>query len=470
MKVPGMPRTRFALLLFTCLLSLSAVHAGDPVRTAILGAAYAGHDGYAVLQRICDEAGGRLAGSAANERTLRILEQELAARGVNTHREPFTMPGWERGDDAVDVLTPEPRRLRAIALGYTDAHPAFEAPLAWAQHGRASDLTGVAGAIMLVTSEAPKEGEAPLRYEVVANAARAGAKGVLFINDKPGGLLLAGVTNFLGKPAAVPAYSVTLEEGQRLRRLLVAGQPVRARMYTRSRCVRVETANLVATLPGKRKARIVVGAHVDAWDIGQGAVDNGVGSAVVFDIARLLARLSPANGYTIDLVWFNGEELGIWGASAYVAAHANDSIVAMVNLDMPGRPTGVNVMGYDELLPFARTFCDGLSGYDFSGGTASSPWPNSDHQPFLLEGIPSFTFMGYLEKETVAHYHDMGDTFDKVERRALVDAGAVGAVFVRDLANGLTLPFRRKTVEERVESFRRSGMEQRLKKQGQWRF
>jgi Iap family predicted aminopeptidase len=466
-----MPRSLSALLCAVLLtFTVSHASAGDPVREAILGSAYSAHDGYAVLQRICDEAGGRLAGSAANERTLRILEEELGVRGVRTHREPFSMSGWERGADAVDVLTPEPRRLRAVALGYVDAHTPIEASLAWAGYGREKDFANARGAIALVTSEAPKEGEAPLRYEVIAHAAAAGARGVLFINDKPGGLVLAGVSNFLGKPAGVPGYSITFEEGQRLRRLLAGGQAVTARVTTNSRCKQVETANLVASFPGKRKARIVVGAHVDGWDIGQGAVDNGVGSATVFEIARLLARYSLTNEYSVDCVWFNAEELGIWGAGAYVKAHAQDSIVAMVNLDMPGRPTGINVMGHDALVPFARDFLAGLCGYTFTDSVISVPWSNSDHQCFLLEGIPSFTFMGHLEKESVFHYHDTGDTFDKVEKRALVDASAVATLLVRDLANTPSLPLRRKTVEERIDSFRKSGMEQRLKRQGQWPF
>lgn len=466
-----MSRAPLLLCFLACsLVATSPASAGNPVRDAILGSAYSSHRGYAVLQRMCDEGGGRFTGSPSNERGLRILEQELSAVGVRTHREAFTMAGWVRGEDAVDVLTPELRHLRAIALGYVEAHPAFEAQLAWAAHGREAELANVRGAVALVTSEPPKEGEAPLRYEVIARAAAAGARGVLFINDKPGGSLLAGVSNFLGKPAAVPGYSITYEEGQRLRRLLAGGQPVTVRIATASHCTQTPSANLVATFPGRRKARVVVGGHVDGWDIGQGAVDNGVGSATVFEIARLLALHAPVNEYTVDCVWFNGEELGIWGAAAYVKAHAGDSIVAMVNLDMPGRPTGLNVMGHDALLPFAREFLAGLPGYAFTDSVMSVPWSNSDHQCFLLEGIPSFTFMGHLEKESVFHYHDMGDTFDKVDRRALVDASAVAGLLVYDLANTPSLPLRRKSVEERIESFRKVGMDARLKRQGQWPF
>lgn len=465
-----MVRSAALLLLLLRLATIPAVAADDPVAAAILGSAHGSHQGYRVLERICDEGGGRLPGSPELDRTLTILEQELASVGLKARREPFTMPGWVRGEDAVDVLTPSTKRLRAVALGYVDAHPAFEAEVRWGGAGTPEELTGTRGAVALISPEAPKGGEALLRYEVITNAAGAGARGVLFINDKPGGLTLTGVSNFLGTPSPIPAYSITLEEGSWLRRSLAARVPVRVRLETRSRCVSTTGENLVATLPGKRKATIVVGAHVDSWDISQGAVDNGVGTAVVFEIARLLALHAPVNEYTIACVWFDGEELGLWGSKAYVAAHAKDSIVAMVNLDMPGSPTGVNVMGHDGLIPAVRQFLDGLPGYAFTAGVVSSPWSNSDHQPFLLEGIPAITLMGHLPRESVVHYHDFGDTFDKVDRRALVDAGAVTALLVRTLANAAPGSLRRLTAGERIATFRNSGMEQRLKRQGQWPF
>ncbi len=459
------------LLLAFVTVSFQPSVAGEPsTKEALLGSAYASHEGYRVLQRICDEAGGRLAGSATNILALQILEQELRHSGITSRLEPFDMPGWVRGDDGVEVLPPVPRKLRAAALGYVNQHAPFESRLVWAGYGLDREMAGAAGAIALVTSEPPRNGESPLRLEVIDNAARAGAKGVLFINDKPGGLVLAGVSNFQGTPSSVPAYSITMEEGSWLRRSLSAGREIRVRLNTQSRCFPVQSANLVATFPGKRKARIVVGAHIDSWDISQGAVDNGVGSAVLFEVARLLALHAPFNLYTIECVWFNGEELGIWGAKAYLASHARDSIAAMINLDMPGKPTGVNVMGFDELIPLVQNLLDSLKGFDWSGGIVSVPWTNSDHQPFLLQGIPSFTMVGHLEKESVFHYHDFGDSFDKADRRALIDAAAIVSVLSYTLANNTSIDYRVRSVEERKAMFQGTGMEKRLRRQKEWPF
>lgn len=152
-----------------------------------------------------------------------------------------------------------------------------------------------------------------LRLEAIDIAATHGAKGILFINDKEGGLILCGVTNFQGKPSPIPAYSVTFEEGKWIQRLLERMVPVVVRITTRSHCASTQTSNLILTFPGTLVRKIVVGAHFDSWDVGQGATDNGTGSAVLFDVARLLKAYSAANRYTVELVWFNGEELGLWG-------------------------------------------------------------------------------------------------------------------------------------------------------------
>jgi hypothetical protein len=93
-----------------------------------------------------------------------------------------------------------------VALGYVDSHPALESGLVWGKFGLEQELRGVAGSIVLVTSASPPQGDTPLRGEVIVNAARAGARAVLFINDKPGGLVLTGMSNFEGKPSPVSAY------------------------------------------------------------------------------------------------------------------------------------------------------------------------------------------------------------------------------------------------------------------------
>ena len=103
----------------------------------------------------------------------------------------------------------------------------------------------------------------------------------------------------------------------------------------------MRTANLVATLPGRVSEKVVIGAHFDSWDLGQGALDNGLGIVQAYDVARLLKTIHPDNHYTLEFVWFNAEEFGLYGSYAYIEKHKNEPIRSMINLDMVGDPIGI---------------------------------------------------------------------------------------------------------------------------------
>jgi Iap family predicted aminopeptidase len=454
-------------------LSCSTAVAQSPVlHQRMAGSAFLDNAGHAMLMRLSDEAGGRWIGSPQNERGMEILAEELRRIGLSPRFERFTVPGWVRGEDEVRMIEPADRVFRAVALGYVDRAPAFDATVAWMNRGTEGDFDSLRGEgrIALVTQEGQAGRETPLRSEVIRSAAAAGARAVLFINDKKGGLLLCGMGNFQGEAAPVPAFSITWEEGQRIKRLLDRGVPVRVRITVESRCVEVESANIVCTLPGKSDEKIVVGAHFDSWDIGQGSVDNGIGTAVLFDVARIMAALSPANERTVEFVWFNGEEMGLWGARRYVETHAADRIVAMINMDMTGSPRGFSAMGNDHFLPLLNELAGSMRGYEMSRGVINALWTNSDHQPFMVAGIPTITPLGHLDRETVATYHDFGDTFDLVNKRYLSETAGVVSILAYELANRTDIPYLRRTPSETAEYLRKGNLESRLRRQGEWPF
>jgi carboxypeptidase Q len=214
----------------------------------------------------------------------------------------------------------------------------------------------------------------------------------------------------------------------------------------------------------------VVGAHFDAWDLGTGGVDNGHGTAILFDIARLLQKYSPENEYGIDLVWFNGEELGLLGSKNYVEVHGKEGILAMINMDMTGSPTGFNAMGYDDFIPFFEQLAKEMYGYDMKNGVTSQAWTNSDHMYFMFAGIPSFTLHAHIDKPMYWYYHDYNDTFDKANKRYLSDAAAVITVLTYELANRTDLPFKRYTEEETIKLLQDHNLEDRLRRQKEWIF
>ncbi|MFZ1730781.1 MAG: M28 family peptidase [Bacteroidota bacterium] len=450
-----------------------SVSAQSPVlHQRMAGSAVLDNASYDMLRRLSDEAGGRWLGSPENEHGMQVLMEELRGIGLTPRLESFTVPGWVRGADEVRMVAPADRVFRAVALGYVDRTPAFEASLVWVNRGLTEDFDTctVTGQIAFVTQEDLPGKELPLRSEIIRFAAAAGARAVIFMNNKKGGQVLCGMGNFQGDPALVPAYSITWEEGQRLKRLLDHSTPVRMRITTNSHCAPVEGANIVCTLPGKSEDKIVIGAHFDSWDIGQGSVDNGVGTALLFDVARILASIAPSNERTIEFVWFNGEEMGLWGSRKYVEMHESDRITAMVNMDMTGSPRGFGAMGNDHFLPLLNELVSEFRGYDMSSGVINSIWTNSDHQPFMLAGIPTITPLGHLDKETVVTYHDFGDTFDLVNKKYLSEAAGVVSVLTYELANRESIPFVHRSKLETMEYLRKGNLEERLKRQGEWHF
>jgi Zn-dependent M28 family amino/carboxypeptidase len=230
----------------------------------------------------------------------------------------------------------------------------------------------------------------------------------------------------------------------------------------------METANTVVTFPGKSDEKIVVGAHFDSWDLGQGGVDNGIGTAILFDVARLIQNFSKENYYTVELVWFNGEELGLWGSKKYIGMHKNDKIRAMINMDMTGSPTGFNAMGIDELIPLLTELNEKLNGFNLNAGVVNSPWTNSDHMPFMFAGVPTITLQAHLDETMHKYYHEAGDTFDKVNKKYLSEAAAVVTILTTELASNTTLDIKHRTDNEMIELFTKYGLDKRLKRQSEW--
>lgn len=460
-------------LLFIASASLALLAGGalsgmaDRVRESLLGDAILHNDGYQLLETMTTDFGPRMAGTEGNIRSMALLEQELNSLGIETRRETFTIPGWIRRDDRVSLPAPVDRTLRATALGYVDAHEPFDAALVvvGSRDFETLDAAETSGRVGLA---APNIKFSQSDYETLANDY--GIRGMLLINRVNGGQLLARVGNHDGDPLPFPVYSITVEEGRWIERRLESGLEVRVEIETRSECTPIEVDNLVAVLPGASDQVVVVGGHFDSWDLGQGAMDNGLGVAQLFDLARLLKAHSTTNEHTVEIVWFNAEEWGLWGSIDYANRHDLARVRAMLNLDMVGNPIAVNAMGFDELVPFLESWSESLGAWDFGKPVANKTWLGSDHHPFILKGVPSITFNAPIDPDDVRYYHDFGDTFDKIDPLMLARASALVALLTHDLANDTDSGIRNYSPEETADLFRQAGLADKLKKAGKWPF
>jgi Iap family predicted aminopeptidase len=419
---------------------------------------------HAMLTRLCDDFGGRMTGSLANEGALQRLADELRELGVESERIPFEMPGWIRGDDRVELVAPFERPLRVAALSYSQPHGAFEADVVDIGDGKPGDYPAdVRNKILLL-----KPGTPLTTREFSQTAAERGAKGILFINREGGGQLLARTGSFIGEEVKLPLYSIAQEEGLWIQRLLSRNRPVRVRMETRSRCTQVRTANLVVTFKGRSEERIIVGAHFDSWDLGQGALDNGLGVAQLFALAHALRGRELAR--TVELHWFNGEEQGLWG-SRHAAQRLGDTpIVAMINLDMVGVPVAVNALGDASLVPALERWNSARGDRKLPLGVQNINWFGSDHSPYQVAGIRAITFNAPIPRESVRYYHDLADTIDKLPEQIVRDSTAVIGDVLSALLNDSTLQAYRRDSSETVKLFTAFGIERRMQGVGYWPF
>jgi hypothetical protein len=235
-------------------------------------------------------------------------------------------------------------------------------------------------------------------------------------------------------------FNISNEHYALLYRLAQNGYEPRVSLYSicTLRDEPTEVYNTVAEIPGTEKPDEVVicGAHLDSWDLGQGATDNGTGSAVILEAARILTANNVKPKRTIRFIWFSGEEQGLVGSREYVKAHEKemDKVSAVFVHDTgTGYIKGIGLHGSKQCQPIFEsefTFLNHLGVKDFStnlmGGT--------DHAAFYPKGIPSFWFMQEGADYGLTH-HTSSDTFDKAIEEDLIHGATVMALCALHAAN-----------------------------------
>lgn len=267
---------------------------------------------------------------------------------------------------------------------------------------------------------------------------RAGALGIVLDAGKEQGLL-----NMSGSPNRIlplPQIVVAHEDYAMFDRLLQAGTSPRLAVSVTNTLSRdsVTQWNTVAEIRGNELPgqAVIVGAHLDSWDLGTGTTDNGTGAMCTLEAARVIARSGLKPQRTIRFVLFTGEEQGLIGSKKYAEAHAAeaDSIQAVIVLDNgTGAITGQALQGRSDLeglwravlAPVARLNADSVVNRNKTG---------TDHLSFLPYGVPGFNF-NQLERGYGHTHHSQSDTYDKAVAADLMQASAVMAVTAYELAN-----------------------------------
>jgi Iap family predicted aminopeptidase len=406
-------------------------------------------------------------GTEAHRMSMDYLEASLNELGIETRRQAFPHPGWIRGESSVELLEPVSRELRAAALGYVGTFSGVEGDVAYVSEKDIAefDETEIQDRILLVRQNVTYSLD-----DMRTLAEEHGVRGMLYINRVNGGQVLARTANRTGEATPFPVLTITQEEGLWMKRMVEEDRTVRVRLSTAGQLEEFEGENLIATLPGDSGESVILGGHFDSWDLGQGSIDNGLGVAQIYDVARLLKKHSPANRHTVEFVWFDAEEFGLWGSHYYADAVDLSDVRAMVNLDMVGRPIAINAMGFDGLVPVLERYSESLGAWSFDKPVANKTWLGSDHHPFILKGVPSITFNAPMDHDDVRYYHDFADTMDKVDPVMLGESTALIGLLIYDLANDPEPRVPQLSEDETAELFRKAGLEDRLRKADAWPF
>ena len=371
------------------------------------------------VDALAGQIGSRPAGSANYEQAVQYVVDQLHQWGYQPSLQTFPVETYDdRGSQL--TLTASGESVTAATLQYSPGGQ-VEAPLVSAGLGRPDDLTGLdlQGKIALV-----KRGE--LRFsDKVANVAAAGAVGMLVYNDSSG-----AVQGSLTGPGPIPAVTLSDTDGQHLLDLLASGQVV-ARLTVDASIEQRSATNVVADKPARNPAAqsVVIGAHLDSVPAGPGANDNGSGSALVLELAQVLATRDEP--FTLRFALFGAEELGLYGSRNYVdrltdAERANTR--AMINLDMVGVGEAWRFGGTDDLVQRALGAATdiGERGLPLRGPQSGG----SDHASFLAVGVPAL----FIYRVEDPNYHQAGDRPELVDPNALGEAGTMALSVLDSLA------------------------------------
>ncbi|MBZ5728517.1 MAG: M20/M25/M40 family metallo-hydrolase [Acidobacteriia bacterium] len=476
-----MPRYRVVSILLAAAALLC--RAGDDAQQRLAGRAFSATPLMADLEELCDRIGGRPTGSPACERAIEWAAAKFKAAGADAVAlETFPVPqAWAAETAEAECLAPEKFPLRLAAAPYSaSTGAALEAPLVDAGDGSPQAIAALGGrargAIALVTSREMKTlddlfDEYFRSGPMLAAARQAHLSALLLQSTRPRGLLYRHPLAMANQEMAIPAAVLSREQGARLARLAAKGEVrVRLRLVNRTGGP-FESRNVVAEIRGRERPEevVVLGAHLDSWELGTGAEDNGANAAMVIDAARAIHELQRKPRRTIRFVLFTGEEQGMWGSAGYVQRHAGemDRHVAAVVFDTgSGRTSGFFLNGREDLRqPLAQALA-GLSGLD-AAQNLSDAIDGTDNFDFLLAGVPNLV-ANQDAAPYLPDYHAESDTLDRVNGRELKANAALASALVWWLAESPERFGRRLSRAEVEKLLTDTKLDVQMRAFGQW--
>jgi len=406
--------------------------------------ALADDTGWKVVESLTTEVGPRLAGSEADARAVAWAAAKFKALGFDkVWTEPVTFPKWERRSEHASVLGTHPQPLTVTALGGSpggtvEAEIVRFADLAALEAAPADSLKGKI-AFVDYQMKADRSGSdyrngGAIRSRGPSAAIRKGAIGYLMRSAGTDNHRVAhtGITRFDDGLTPVPSASLTIPDADQLARLLARG-PVKVRMALDCGWDGEATSyNVIGEITGRSlpKEVVVIGGHLDSWDLGTGAIDDGAGVALTMAAGHLIGQLKQAPKRTIRVIAFANEEQGLYGGRAYAEKHAADVRLHQIGAESDfgaGRIYAFNTSAPDHAREATRQIAEALAplGIEYQ---ADKGGPGPDISPFAAQGLA----WGWLAQDGTDYFnlhHTADDTLDKIDPKALAQNVAAYTVF-----------------------------------------
>ena len=438
-----------AALLLTAAPAASAQSLADTYRPAaqrIIQRAQADSSAWNTLAELTDRFGHRLSGSESLENAIDWILAEMKKDGFDAVRgEPVMVPHWVRGNESLELIAPRPARLPMLGLGMSVGTPpegitadvivvsSFEE-----LEARSSELAG-----KIVLYDAPFNGygqTVAYRTQGASRAARHGAVAALVrsIASESMASPHTGTMTYDSTIARIPTAAITVEDAMMLHRMQERGWPIRVTLKMEATTLPdARSRNVVAEIRGTERPDevVVLGGHIDSWDVGQGAMDDGGGCVAAWEALRLIRELGLKPRRTIRVVFWTNEENGTRGGTGYLDAHrdrVDQHILALESDNGAFRPRGFGFTGSDKALAIITEIGSLLE--PIGADSVSRGGGGADIGPLMEQGVPGMSPRVDGERYFWYH-HSHADTMDKLDPAHMQQLAAAMAVMVYAVAD-----------------------------------
>ena len=435
----------FSLIAFIQSARVSAASPEDGAQRLITAATNS-TNAYARLAYMCDTFGPRFSGSTNLENAIEWILGEMKRDGFqNVRGEPVMVPRWIRGAESAEIISPQRRAMPMLGLGGSIATPAngITAQVLVVKNFEELAQRRVEAVGRIVVFNVPYEEyhkTVAVRTKGAIEAGKAGAVASLVRSVTPVSLQTPHTGNmyYEDNVTKIPHAAITIEDAELLQRLQDRGEKpvVRLKMSAQTSGETL-SKNVVAEIPGLEKPDeiVLVSGHIDSWDIGQGAQDDGGGCVAAWEAARIIMKSGLKPRRTIRVVLWTNEENGVRGAKAYVATHTNSLAKHVAAIESDSgifRPTGFGLTGSDAAMKTLKEISPLLK--PIGATEMSVGCRGTDVLQLLVGGVPAM----HLEVDRDRYFwyhHTPADTVDKVSPKDLNDCTAALAVMVWQLAD-----------------------------------